>query len=119
MVNKIIVTLIQERIADTFNFPVYNLDNEKVLDRDSLSELLSKMEDKDPPFYMDNIIEEAQKVGMAAEEVWNTVMEVCNAYKSVIELLEKAPESQKNQLLDSFLNYIDVGLRAEEKTMPN
>ncbi|MEM5622840.1 hypothetical protein AAHB56_22445 [Bacillus thuringiensis] len=30
---------------------------------------------------MDDIIEEAQKIGMAAEEVWNTVMEVCNAFE--------------------------------------
>ncbi|MCU0097814.1 hypothetical protein AAHB51_29705 [Bacillus cereus] len=37
--------------------------------------------DKDPSFYMDDIIEEAQKIGMAAEEVWNTVMEVCNAFE--------------------------------------
>lgn len=119
MANKIIVTLIQERVAEAFDFPINTLDNETILDRDSLFELLSQMEYKHPSFRMDDIIEEAQKVGMAAEEVLYTVMEVCNAYKSVIELIETAPKAVQNQLLDSFLNLIDMGIRAESKTMLN
>ncbi|PHC89091.1 hypothetical protein [Bacillus pseudomycoides] len=119
MINKIIVTLIQERVAAAFNFPVYNLDNETVLDRDSLADMLYEMEDKDPSFYVDDIVEEAQKVGMNAEEVLYTLTEVCNAYKSMIELLEQAPESHKNQLIDKFLTLIDAGLCAETKTLLN
>lgn len=119
MKNKIIVTLIQERVAAAFNFPVYNLDNETVLDRDSLADMLYEMEDKYPSFYVDDIIEEAQKVGMNAEEVLYTLTEVCNAYKDLIELLAQAPELHKNQLIDKFLTLIDAGLCADAKTILN
>ncbi|MCU5063562.1 hypothetical protein OB986_20280 [Bacillus cereus] len=56
---------------------------------------------------------------MTAEEVLYTLTEVCNAYKSIIELLEQAPESHKNQLINKFLTLIDAGLRAEAKTLLN
>ncbi|PEL52996.1 hypothetical protein CN505_15980 [Bacillus cereus] len=119
MINKIIVTLIQERVAEAFGFPVYKLDNDTVLDRDLLAELLFEMEDKDPSFYVDDIITEAHKVGMTAEEVLYTLTEICNAYKDMIVLLAQAPQSHKNQLIDKFLTLIDAGLCAEAKTLLN
>ncbi|KLA27752.1 hypothetical protein H7U08_06980 [Bacillus cereus] len=119
MINKIVVSLIQERVADTFGFPVYRLDNGTELTKELFIELMYEMEYKDHSFYMDDIIAEAHKVGMTAEEVLQSLTEVCNAYKDIIEILEHAPEVHKQQLINKFYGYINDGLRAETKTFLN
>ncbi|ANN33991.1 hypothetical protein A9498_21855 [Bacillus thuringiensis serovar coreanensis] len=119
MINKIIVTLIQERVADTFGYPVYRLDKEELLNKEVFTQLLYEMEYKDHSFYMDDIIAEAHKVGMTAEEVLQSLTEVCNAYKDIIEILEHAPEPHKQKLIDTFYSYINDGLQAETKALLN
>lgn len=119
MINKIIVTLIQERVADTFGYPVYRLDNAELLNKEVFTELLYEMEYKAPAFFMDDIIVEAAKVGMTAEEVLYTLTEVCNAYKDIIDILEHAPELHKQKLIDTFYSYINDGLQTETKALIN
>ncbi|WP_377864473.1 hypothetical protein [Bacillus sp. R86525] len=118
MGNILIVTFIQERIADAFNFSTDPMDSEE-LDRDVLFEMLIAMNDIDPSFQLDDIIKEAEKVGMTAEEVHMVAMEVCDAYKRLIELVKKSPERVTDGLLESYLKYADNGQRAKSKTMLN
>ncbi|MDF9450958.1 hypothetical protein [Bacillus toyonensis] len=118
MENILIITLIQERIADAFNFSTDPIDSEE-LDRDVLFEMLNAMNDIDPSFQLDDIIKEAEKVGMTAEEVHAVVMEVCDAYKQIIYLLKKSPDRLTDGLLESFMKYTEDGQRAKVKMMLN
>ncbi|MGN4692301.1 hypothetical protein [Bacillus cereus group sp. MYBK215-1] len=119
MINKIVVSLIQERVADTFGFPVYRLDNGTELTKELFTELMYEMKDDNYTFFMDDIIAEAVKVGMTGDEVYYVLTDVCNAYKDIIELLDNSPELHKQQLINKFYEYINKGLQAETKTLVN
>lgn len=119
MENILIVTLIRERIADAFNFSTEPIGNETELTRDMVYEMVIAMNDIDPSFQLDDIIKEAEKVGMTAEEVHMVAMEVCDAYKQMIDILKRSPDRLTDGLLESFLKYIENGQRAKSKEMLN
>ncbi|MEG3529144.1 hypothetical protein V4483_15570 [Bacillus paranthracis] len=115
MINTLIVTLIQDRIAAAFNFSTDPIGNETELTRDMVFEMLTGMNDIDPSFQLDDIIKEAEKVGMTAEEVHMVAAEVCDAYKKMIDIVRKSPEKATNDMLNVLLN----GQRANSKAMLN
>ncbi|EPY7711042.1 hypothetical protein ACN1JM_003190 [Bacillus pacificus] len=119
MVNTLIVTLIQERIANAFNFSTDPIGNETEITRDMVFEMLTAMDDTDPSFQLDDIIREAEKVGMTADEVWGVAMEMCDAYKKMIDIIRKSPERATTDMLNSLLKYEANGQRAKSKSMLN
>lgn len=108
MENKMIMNLIMDRVA-LATHTANNMGDEAVtLDRETLADMLFQSIRKEPSFHLDDIIEEAEKVGITADEVYKATMEVWDSHKSWLELMEIAPDYIRNSFLDKMLAKIIV-----------